>query len=161
LSWNASHFGVSHRGGRIAVDRTEIALAVDQRHADGEILRHARERVIDRLVAMGVIFADHVAHDAGGFAIGLVPVVAVFVHRIEDAAMHGLEAVTRIGKRPRDDHAHRIIEIRLAKLVLDGNRTDAAAACRRGAARGLVAQNAFLNRASSGRGRGPDFQPAS
>ena len=95
----AAHLGITHGGGRIAIDRAEIALAVDQRQAHGEILRHAHQRIINRLIAMRVILADDVADHAGGFAIGLVPVVAVFVHRIEDTAMHGFQAVTRIRQR--------------------------------------------------------------
>ena len=60
-------FGVAHGGGVIAVDIAEIALPVDQRIAHGEILRQAHQRVIDRLVAMGMVFAHHIAHHVGGF----------------------------------------------------------------------------------------------
>ena len=116
-----AHLGVAHRRGRIAVDRAEIALAVDQRQAHGEILRHAHQRVIDRLVAMGMVFADDVADHAGGLAIRLVPFVAVLVHRIEDAPMHRLEAVARVGQRARHDHAHGVIEIGALHLLDDGD----------------------------------------
>ena len=61
-------FGVAHGGGVIAVDIAEIALAVDQRIAHGEFLRETHQRVIDGLVAMGMVFADDVAHHAGAFA---------------------------------------------------------------------------------------------
>ena len=40
--------GVAHRRGRIAVDRAEVPLAVDQRIAHVEVLRHAHQRVVDR-----------------------------------------------------------------------------------------------------------------
>ena len=116
-----AHLGVAHRRGRIAVDRAEIALAVDQRQAHGEILRHAHQRVIDRLVAMGMILADDVADHAGGLAIRLVPLVAGLVHRIEDAAVHRLEAVARIGQRARHDHAHGVVEIGPLHLLDDGD----------------------------------------
>ena len=59
--------GVAHGGGVIAVDIAEIALAVDQRIADGEILRQADQRVVDGLVAMRMELADHVADDARDF----------------------------------------------------------------------------------------------
>ena len=59
----AARLGVAHGRRRIAVDRAEIALPVDQGHAHGEILRHAHQRVIDRLVAMRMIFAHHIADD--------------------------------------------------------------------------------------------------
>ena len=63
-----ARFGVAHRRRRIAVDRTEIALPVDQRQAHREGLRHAHQRVIDRGVAMRVIFTHHVADDAGAIS---------------------------------------------------------------------------------------------
>ena len=117
-------FGVPHGGRRIAVDRAEIALAVDQRHAHGEILRHAHHRVIDRLVAVRMVFTDDVADDARRLVVRLVPLEAVLVHRVEDAAMHGLQPVARIRQRPRHDHAHGVIEIGAFHLVEDGNGTN-------------------------------------
>ena len=56
--------GVAHRRGVVAVDRAEVALAVDQHVAQREVLRHAHDRVVDRLVAVRVVLADHVADDA-------------------------------------------------------------------------------------------------
>ncbi len=60
-------FGVAIGGGIIAVDIAEIALPVHQRIARGEILRQANHRVVDRLVAMRMERAHHVADDFGGF----------------------------------------------------------------------------------------------
>ena len=72
--------GVAHRRRRIAVDRAEIALPVDQRQAHGEVLRHAHQRVVDRLVAVRMVFAHHVADDARRLDVLLVGRVAVLVH---------------------------------------------------------------------------------
>ena len=144
-----AHFGVAHRRRLIAVDRAEIALTVDQRHAHGEVLRQAHQGVVDRLVAMRVILAHHVADDHRRFAIGLVPVATVLVHRIEDAAMHGLQPVARVGQRSADDDAHRVIEIGAFQLVLDRNAADAAARRRRGRAP-FVAQMGVLTGRDSG-----------
>ena len=47
-----ARLGVAHRRRVIAVDIAEIALAVDQRIALGEILGEPHQRVVDRLVAM-------------------------------------------------------------------------------------------------------------
>ncbi len=55
--------GVAHGGRVIAVDVAEVALAVDQRIAHGEILGETHERVVDRLVAVRMVLADHVADD--------------------------------------------------------------------------------------------------
>ena len=82
--------GVAIGRRRIAVHRAEIALAVDQRQAHRKILRHPHHRVVDRQLAMRVVLADHVADDARRFAIAAVPLVAVDLHRIKDAAVHRL-----------------------------------------------------------------------
>ena len=112
-------FRVAHGRRRIAVDRAEIALPVDQLQAHGEILRHADQRVVDRLVAVRVIFTHHVADDARRLHVFLVGRMPLLVHRIEDAPMHRLQAVARIRQRPRHDHAHGVIEIRALHLLRD------------------------------------------
>ncbi len=112
-------FGVPHRGGHIAVHRTEIALPVDQRHAHGEILRQADHRVIDRLIAVGMVLTDHVADGARRLVIGLVPFEPVLIHRVENAAMHRFETVARIRQRTRHDHAHGVIEVGALHLVVE------------------------------------------
>ena len=56
--------GVAHRRGVIAIDRAEIALPVDQQIAQRKRLRHSDERVVNRLVAVRVIFTHHIADDA-------------------------------------------------------------------------------------------------
>jgi len=83
-------FGVAIGGRVIAVDIAEIALAVDQRIARGEILRQAHERVVDRLVAMRVEIAHHVADDLGGFLERRARIEAQEPHPIQDAPVHGL-----------------------------------------------------------------------
>ena len=65
-----ARLGVAVGRGIIAVDVAEIALAVDQWVAQREILREADHRVVDALVAVRVIFADHVADDASAFLEG-------------------------------------------------------------------------------------------
>ncbi len=65
--------GVAVGGGIIPVDIAEIALPVDQRIAQRPFLRQPHHRVIDRLVAMRMILADHVADDAGAFLVGRRP----------------------------------------------------------------------------------------
>jgi len=119
-----AHLGVAHGRRRIAVDRAEIALAVDERQAHGKLLRHAHQRVVDRLVAVGVIFTDDVADDARRLAVRLVPVIAVLLHRVEDAPMHGLEPVAHVGKRARHDHAHGVIEIGALHLIDERDGSD-------------------------------------
>jgi hypothetical protein len=79
---------------------------------------------IDRIVGMRVIFTDNITDHTGRFAIGLVMLVTLLVHRKEDAAMHGLEPVAHVGQRPAHDHAHRVIEVGFAHLVGYRDRVD-------------------------------------
>ncbi len=58
-------FGVAHGGGGVAVNGAEVALAIDQRVAHGEVLGHADHGVVDGLVAVGMVFAQHFADDTG------------------------------------------------------------------------------------------------
>ena len=116
------NLGVAHRRRGVAVHRAEVALAVDQRQAHGEVLRHAHHRVVDRGVAVGVVLAHHVADHAGRLARRLVGRVAGLVHGEEDAAVHRLQAVAHVGQRAGDDHAHGVIEVGALHLLLDRDR---------------------------------------
>ena len=49
--------GIPVGGRRIAIDRAEVALAVDQRVAKGEFLDHPDQRVVDRRVAVRMVLA--------------------------------------------------------------------------------------------------------
>ncbi len=116
--------GVPHGRRPVAVHRAKVALALNQRQTHGEALRHADERVVDRLVAVRMIFAHHVTDDARGFAERLVGAVAALVHGVDDASLDRLEAVADIRQRPADDHAHGVIEVRALHLVFDGYGRD-------------------------------------
>ena len=50
-----THFRITHRRRRIAVNRTEVAVTVYQRITDGEILCHTDSRIINRRIAVGVV----------------------------------------------------------------------------------------------------------
>ena len=115
-------FRVPVCGGRIAVDRTEVALAVDQRIAKGERLDHPHQRLVRRGVAVWVVFPEHVADDPGAFDVRPVPRDVGFMHRVQHAAMHRLQSVTHIGKRPADDHAHRVIEVGMPHFRFEADR---------------------------------------
>ena len=108
-----ARFGVAHGRRRIAVDRAEVALAVDQHVAHAERLRHANQRVVERLVAMGVVVAHHLADDLGRFAVAAVGAQPGLEHAVENAPLHRLEAVANVRQRPTDDHAHGVIEVGL------------------------------------------------
>ena len=114
--------GVAIGRRRVAVDRAEVALAVDQRVAHREILRHAHQGVVGRGVAVRVVLTEHVADDARAFHVRAVPDVVRLVHGEQHAAVHRLQAVAHIRQRAPDDHAHRVIEIGAAHLFFEADR---------------------------------------
>ena len=120
LAGHLGHTGlgvtVSSRG--IAVNGTEVALAVDQRVAQAEILCQTDHGIIDRRIAVGVVRAKHRTDSIGGFAVGVLRVVAALVHRVQDAAVDGLQAVAHIGQSTRHDNRHRVVKERRLDLLL-------------------------------------------
>ncbi|MNS71306.1 hypothetical protein D3C72_1046720 [compost metagenome] len=112
-------FRITHCGGVVAVDRPEVALAVDQHVAHREVLGQPDDGVVNRLVAVRVVLTDHVADDTGRLLVRPVPVVVELVHRVQHAPVHRLEAVAGVGKRPADDHAHGVIEVAAAHFLFE------------------------------------------
>jgi hypothetical protein len=115
-------FGIAVGSCRIAVDGTEVALAVDQHVTHREVLRHAHERVVHAGVAVRVIVAQHLTDDLRALAVRAARRQVQIAHRVEDAAMHGFQSVADIGDGSPDDHAHRVIQVRGAHLVLNADR---------------------------------------
>src|SRR5262245_52184339 len=71
-----------------------------------------------------MVLTDDVADGTRGFPVGLVPLEPVLVHRVEDAPVHGFQAVARIWQRTRHDHAYGVIEVAALHLVEDGYGTN-------------------------------------
>ena len=117
-------FSVALRRGRIAVDRAEIALSVDERNAHREVLRHANESVVDRKLAVRMILTDHVADGARRLVVGTVGGEVELAHRIENAPMHGFQTVANVGQRAAHDHAHCVIEIAAFHFIEDRDGLD-------------------------------------
>ena len=124
-----AHLRVAHGSRRVAVDRAEVALAVDEEMAHGELLRQPHDGVVDGRLAMGMILADHVAHHPCRLAVGAVVVIALLVHGEQHAPVHWLETVPDIGKGAPDDDAHRVLHVRLAHLVFDVDRRNRIQQC--------------------------------
>ena len=92
-----TNFRVTHRRRVVAVDGAKVTLAVHQRVAQRERLRHTNDGVIDRRVPVRVILTDYVAHDTRRLLVGLVPVVGQLVHREKRATVHRLQAIPHVG----------------------------------------------------------------
>ena len=113
------------RGGGAVVERAEVAVAVDQRHAQGEVLRHAHEGVVDGAVAVRVQLSHHLAGDARGLHVPAVGPQPHLGHLVQDAPLHRLEAVAGIRERSRVDHRVRVFEERALHLGRDVDVFDA------------------------------------
>ena len=77
-----ANFGVTHRSGAVTIDRTKVTLAIHQHVTHGEVLRHAHDSVVNRDIAMWMVFTYHIADDTSGFFVGSIPVVVEFVHGV-------------------------------------------------------------------------------
>ncbi len=124
LAADALHaaLGVPVGGRRIAVDRAEVALAVDERVAHREVLREAHESVVGGGVAVRVEAAEHLADDARALDVGAVPDVVGEVLGIENPPVDRLQPVAHVGQRARDDDAHGVVHERRLHLLFDGDR---------------------------------------
>jgi hypothetical protein len=72
-----------------------------------------------------VVVTHDVTDDAGALDVAAVGAEAGVVHRVQDLAVHRLEAVPHVRQRPPDDDAHRVVEVRALHLDLEADRLDA------------------------------------
>ncbi len=97
---------------RVAVDRAEVAVAVDQRVAEHERLGHPDECEINRIVAVRVIALHHLAGDRGRLDIAAVgPDAQIGPHRVQDPPLNGFESVADVRKGTRRDDRECIVEV--------------------------------------------------
>ena len=151
--------GVAHRRRVVAVDRAEVALAVDERIAHREVLRHPHQRVVDRGVAVRVVLAHHVADHARALHVRPVPDDVRFLHRVQHPAMHRLQAVAHVGERAADDHAHRVIEVRAPHLLFEADRQRFLRELIHGCAGRVAVAERRLNKVGSGGTKVGRFTP--
>ena len=74
--------GVTHGSRRVIVDRTVIAVHIDQRNIDLPVLRHPDHRFIDGRITMRMEGTHDASYRLGGLAVRLFVDVAVDIHRI-------------------------------------------------------------------------------
>ena len=108
---------VGSRG--VAVNGAEVALAVYQRIPQAEILCQTHHGVVHGSIAVRVVRTQHGTDGVGGFAVGVLRVVAALVHGVQNTAVHGFQAVAHVRQRARHDNGHRVIQKRGLDLVLD------------------------------------------
>ena len=99
LHGQGSHLalGVTGCGGSQVAGGAEVTLAGDEGVAQRPGLHEAREGVVDRGVAVGVVVTHDLADDAGGLGERGGGAVSAVVHGVQDATVDGLEAVAHVG----------------------------------------------------------------
>ena len=108
----------------VAIHGAEVAVAVHQHVAHGEILGQADQCVVNRGVAVGMVPAQHVAHTGGGLFERLVTCQVVLIHGVEDPAVHRLQAVPHIRQGAAHDDAHGVLNIGVLHLRHQGRLHD-------------------------------------
>ena len=106
-----------------------VGQAMGEYHPHGDyeqyvVMQHDDVLLSRRRMVLAHCLSDHL----GALGVLLVVLQTHLVHRVQDAAMHRLEAVADIGQRTADDDRHRIVEIRTPHLVfnVDGNHVGGA-----------------------------------
>ncbi len=82
--------GVTHGRRPVALDISEIPVAVDQGDPFFKFLGHHDQGVINRAVTVGVVFTHCIADDTGTLPVGSVRPDAQLVHVIESAPLNRL-----------------------------------------------------------------------
>ena len=84
-----TRLSITHRRGAVALYVAEISVTVDQRDLFFEILCHDDQRVIDRTVAVGMIFTHRIADDSRALSEGSVRPDPELMHVIKSSSLHG------------------------------------------------------------------------
>ena len=117
--------GITHGRLLVTIDRTEVAVSIDQHVAHVEVLRQMDHGVVNGRVTMGMIFTHGIAHDTRRLTVRLVRAQVQLAHGVQDAALYRLETVTHIRQRTRRDDTHRVIDVVLAHGPFQIDRFDA------------------------------------
>ena len=114
-------FGVTGSRGGVAVDGSEIALTFDQRGTHGERLCKADERIINRGIAVRVIFTHDFTDDSRRFDGRMTFGKPQLLHSVKNSAVDRLETVADIRDGASDIDTQRILQIRSMHNILNMN----------------------------------------
>src|SRR6202022_1198228 len=90
------------------------------------LLGHAHQRVVHRHVAVGMVLSEHLADHGGALLVTRTGGHAGIQHRPENAPLRRFQSVAHVRQRAADDHAHRVVHVGRAHLLLELDRMDAA-----------------------------------
>ena len=110
-NFSESGFGITHSSSAITIHRAKVTLSVNQCQTHRKRLRHTHHGFINRDVAVRVIFTHNIADDTRRFTIWFGAVITVFIHSVNNTAMHRFHTVTSIRQSTGYNHAHGIVQI--------------------------------------------------
>ncbi len=110
--------GVTRRT-RWVVDRSEVALGVDEHVSHREVLAHANQGVVDRTVTVRVVVTHDVTDHLRALAVRRARADVVLEHRVDDPALDRLEPIAHVGQGAGDDDRHRVVDEALLHLLGD------------------------------------------
>ena len=99
------HASLGVSGGRRAVvEGAEVTVTVHEGQTQREGLGEAHHGVVDGGVAVRVELTHDLTGHAGALDVAFIGAQAHLLHHVEDAALHGLEAVAGVGEGARINH---------------------------------------------------------
>ena len=114
-----ARFRVTVSRSRVAIDRTKVALAIDQHVAQRKILRHTHHRVIDRRIAVRVIITQRMTNDFGRLLILRRRGQIEIAHRLQNTTMHRFQTIANVRQRAIYQHAHGVGQVAFLHLLFD------------------------------------------
>ena len=128
LAGDSGHprLGIAHSGRLVPILTAEVPLPVHQGITQRKSLGHPRHRIINRLVAVRMIFAQHLANQTRALLVSRPRPQTHIVHGKQNAPMNWLQAIAGIRQRARHNHAHSIVKIAAAHLLVDVDGADCA-----------------------------------
>ena len=94
-----SRFRITHRRRAVSVNRAEVAMAIDQQRTHAVRLCHTNHGVVDRAVAMRMIFTETIADDTRTLFMRLIGRHAQLAERKQNPALNGLESILHTRER--------------------------------------------------------------
>ena len=104
-----SCLGVSVGSRWVAVDGTEVTVAVDQHISHGEVLGKTYKGIVNRGVTVRMVTTQNCTNGVGALTVCLFRPQGIFVHCVEDSSVYRLETIPYIRKGSGHDNRHGVV----------------------------------------------------
>ena len=112
---------ITHCCRAIIAAGTEVTLAIHQWVAHVPGLSQTHQGVINRGVTVRVELTHGVRDRAGGLHIAALRAITGIEHRVEDAAVHRLQAIAHLRQGAANDDGHGVVDITRLHLLINVN----------------------------------------